>query len=175
MTTTAMSNAPSTAMYYQRTVAGNHTLSPTNSSARNSSAVVHQRPTVSGGEVAGIIVGILAFAAIKAVLLVWYLIRRRRQREKDAEKTQAKVDKGNTGESGLRRYEMDGNSIKELHDESVPQLEAGSKAVHEMHVEAAETGGTPIHEMHVETWELEGDGPRPPTELGVKSPVGSQM
>jgi hypothetical protein len=69
---------------------------------------------VPGGEVAGIIVGILAFAAFKAVLLVWYLIRRRRQREKHAENAQAQAGIDDVVSKGPEKYEMDGNSIKEL-------------------------------------------------------------
>jgi hypothetical protein len=120
--------------------------------------------SLSGGDIAGIVVGCLvAIAGI--TLSAWYL-RRKHRRKRDVHPGKAEAEGG-----GADRDNSETQEIEPLDQEGL-RLEAGGTPIDEMHVEAPETEGRPVHEMHVDASELEGVQPLSPIEIGVNSPVG---
>ena len=107
-------------------------------------------PGLSGGAIAGIVIGALAAVAF-AGLLGWFLLRRRRSGRPHIAAA--------TGDRAI--HEKDGVAVSELQ---------GSGG-------AGEAGGKALYELHSHPSELEGEkavGTLSPVEMGLKSAVGTQ-
>ena len=147
------------------TIVGNAPTATVTAAPNVATATVTAAPKelVTGGEIAGIVIGVLAALALILAFAGVLIFRRRRQKGKESDEDDpAELKKDdNPIAQPYARHEEDGEGLKELHGDALRR----------------EAGSTPLHEMQVEPSELEGDGPHiqqhSPVEIGLKSPMQS--